>query len=290
MTQEPVSHYFYSNRLKLQLWDYGREEKPPVILVHGGLDHSRMWDQVARALRDEYRVYAYDLRGHGNSAWAPGAAYTMVEHVLDLATLMDIIAKNHPGAPIRLVGHSLGGMIVFHYTGLYPDRVHKVISIEGLGFPAGHKIHGTLAEQMRRWIAAVRNTEGRTPRAYPDLESAVARMKEANKRLSDEMARHLTLHGTNWNADGSIGWKFDNFIHAISPYGHDIPATADIFGQITCPALLFWGTESFAPLPEADPRYTSIPNCRLVAVANAGHWLHHDQLGVFLKEATAFLR
>ena len=81
---EPVSHFFYSDRLKLQFWDWGTDGKPAMILVHGGLDHARSWDWVARALRDDYHVYALDLRGHGNSAWAPGALYSVAEHVLDL--------------------------------------------------------------------------------------------------------------------------------------------------------------------------------------------------------------
>jgi len=42
------------------------------------------------------------------------------------------------------------------------------------------------------------------------------------------------------------------------------------FGQITCPSLLFWGTESFAPVPEDDPRRLAIPNNRLITVPNAG--------------------
>jgi pimeloyl-ACP methyl ester carboxylesterase len=255
-------------------------------LVHGGLDHARSWDWVARTLREDYHVYALDLRGHGNSAWAPGAIYSMAEHVLDLSVLLDIIGK----APLRIVGHSLGGMIALNYAGVFPDRVYKVVSIEGLGFPVGHRIHGTPSRQMRRWIEAVRKTEGRTPKSYPDLESAVARMKAANQRLSDDVARHLTLHGTNWNADGSMTWKFDNYVHAFSPYGHEIAHAAEVFGQITCPALLFWGLESFAPVPETDPRRLAIPNCRLVTVANAGHWLHHDQLDLFLRETVAFLK
>ena len=88
---EPVSHFFYSDRLKLQFWDWGTDGKPAMILVHGGLDHARSWDWVARALRKDYHVYALDLRGHGNSAWAPGALYSVAEHVLDLSALADII-------------------------------------------------------------------------------------------------------------------------------------------------------------------------------------------------------
>ena len=43
---------------------------------------------MARSLREHYHVYALDLRGHGNSAWAPGAMYSIAEHVLDLSALL----------------------------------------------------------------------------------------------------------------------------------------------------------------------------------------------------------
>ncbi len=116
---EPISHFFYSDRLKLQFWDWGTEGKPALILVHGGLDHARNWDWVAKALRDDYHVYALDLRGHGNSAWAPGALYSVAEHVLDLSVLADIINR----FPVRIIGHSLGAITTLFYAGVYPDRV-----------------------------------------------------------------------------------------------------------------------------------------------------------------------
>ncbi|HET9280738.1 MAG TPA: alpha/beta hydrolase [Candidatus Angelobacter sp.] len=283
---EPSSHFFYSDRLKLQFWDYGQDGKPALVLVHGGLDHARNWDWVARSLCEHYHVYALDLRGHGNSAWAPGAMYSIAEHVLDLSALLDIIHE----FPVRLVGHSLGGIIVLHYAGTYPERVAKAVSIEGIGFPPAHRVYGPASTRLRNWIEAVRGIEKRMPKSYPNLQAAVARMKEANPRLSDEVAQHLTLHGTNWDSDGSLIWKFDNYVRAFAPLIFNVDESAQVYGQITSPTLLFWGLESFAPVPENDPRVKAIRNCKLIKVEKAGHWVHHDQLELFLRETTGFLK
>ena len=282
---EPISHFFYSGRLKLQFWDWGNEARPPVLLIHGGRDHARSWDWVARSLRDSWHIYALDLRGHGNSAWAPGAAYTIAEYVSDVATLIDIIA---PG-PIRLIAHSLGGAIGLSYAAVYPDRVHRVVAIEGLGYPQHHEIHQPLAAQFRRWITAQRRLIAKSAPGYPTLEEAVARMKEANPRLSDEVARHLTLHGTNRDTDGSLVWKFDNFVRSTAPYGTGPEELGAMWADITCPVFMPWGLESFMPLPDGDPRVERIPNCRIKTYANAGHWVHHDRLEDLVADCAEFL-
>jgi pimeloyl-ACP methyl ester carboxylesterase len=283
---EPISHFFYSDRLKLQFWDYGQDGKPGLVLVHGGLDHARSWDWVARSLREHYHVYALDLRGHGNSAWAPGAIYSVAEHILDLSVLLDIIND----FPIRLMGHSLGGNVLLHYAGLYPDRVYKAVSIEGFIAPREAPLQGPPSERLRFWVEAVRDVEKRRSRSYPNLDAAMDRMKEANPRLSEEIARHLTLHGTNWEHDGSLVWKFDHYMRVAAPYGFDIEDSAEVFRDIGCPTLLFCGLESYLPVPDSDPRMKAIRHCRLVKVPKAGRWVHHDQLDTVLRETTAFFQ
>lgn len=281
---EPVSHFFYSDRLKLQFWDWGSEGKPPLILVHGTRDHARNWDWVARALREEYHVYALDLRGHGNSAWAPGAMYSLSEHVLDLTVFADIVGSY----PVNIIGHSLGAIVSLFYSGVYRDRVRKLIAIEGVGVIPPPPPDSVTA-RMRDWVHKTREVETHPSRSYPNLGAAVMRMREANPFLSEEVARHLTLHGTNWNGDGSLVWKFDHYTRPVNPFGL-FEHAQEVFRQIACPTLLFWGRQSFARDPETDPDAQCIPHREVVKVDRAGHWLHHDQLQTFLRETRRFLQ
>ncbi len=258
-----------------------------MILVHGGSrSRPKLPDWVARALRDDYHVYALDLRGHGNSAWAPGALYSIAEHLLDLSALADIVK----GFPVYIVGHSLGAVVTLLYAGVYPDRAKKVVAIEGVGLPPFRRVQQTPpADRIRNWIEKVRATEQRTHHSYPDLAAAVARMKEANPFLTEEVAEHLTLHGTNWNADGSIIWKFDNYARLGSPCGMNLDEATSVMARITCPVLLFWGRQSFALDPDLSEEAAAIKDRRIVKVDHAGHWVHHDQLGLFLQETKKFL-
>lgn len=283
----PTSHYYYSQRLKLHYVDWGNPEKPLAVLVHGGRDHARNWDWVAQALREDYHVIVPDLRGHGDSEWARGSEYAMVEYVVDIAQLLAQLDS----FPVLLIGHSLGGGIVLQYAGVYPDKVQKVVAIEGLG-PPPHMIAQQSQhayERMQRWITQMRELASRLPRRYKTLDEAVQRMREANPRLSEAQAYHLTVHGTNRNEDGTYIWKFDNYVRAQSPYRFNVEDARAIWGRITCPVLLFRGTESWASDPEKDGRAQAFQQVQVVNVAGAGHWVHHDQLDIFLRAVQDFL-
>jgi len=284
----PTSHYYYSQRLKLHYVDWGNPDKPLLVLIHGGRDHARNWDWVAQALRNDYHIIVPDLRGHGDSEWARGSEYTMVEYVVDIAQLLSQLDN----FPVLLIGHSLGGGIVLQYTGVYPEKVSKVVSIEGLG-PPPEMIEQQPKQahaRMQRWISEMRNLAGRLPRRYKTLDEAVKRMREANQRLTEEQAYHLTVHGLNRNEDGTYTWKFDNYVRAQSPYRFNVDDAWEIWGRITCPTLLFRGMESWASDPEKDGRIKAFQKAQLVNVPRAGHWVHHDQLDIFLTAVQEFLR
>lgn len=282
----PTSRYFYSQRLKLHYADWGNEDAPLLLLVHGGRDHCRNWDWVAEALRDEYHVIAPDLRGHGDSQWAIGGGYAMVDYVLDVASLLDQLGE----FPLTIIGHSLGGAISLQYTGVYPDRVRKVVAIEGLGPPPRMIRDIPAHERMDRWVNEMQDLARRKPRPYDTLEEAVARMQEANPRLTPEQARHLTVHGSFRGEDGTWLWKFDNYVRASSPYLFNMHDARELWGRITCPVLLLRGTESWAEDPVLDGRAANFRDYEFHNVEGAGHWVHHDRLDEFLALTRAFLQ
>jgi pimeloyl-ACP methyl ester carboxylesterase len=281
----PTSHYFYSQRLKLHYVDWGNADQPLAVLVHGGRDHCRNWDWVALELRRHFHVIAPDLRGHGDSDWAIGGNYSMVDYVLDLTQLMAATGNQ----PAILIGHSLGGGIVLQYTGVFPDRAQKVISIEGLGPPPAMMKETPAYKRMRGWIDQMQDLSRRKVREYPSIDEALARMRQANPRLSVAQAHHLTIHGVRRNENGTYSWKFDNYTHATSPYLFNLKDAAEIWGRVACPTLLVRGDESWARDWDSDGRLNSFRSAKFVTIKQAGHWVHHDQLEEFLKVTREFL-
>jgi pimeloyl-ACP methyl ester carboxylesterase len=288
MITGPTSHSFVSQRLRLRYVDWGNAEAPPLILLHGGRDHSRSWDWTAQALRDTWHVIAPDLRGHGDSDWSPDGDYSGVANLYDFAQLVHQLKL----APVTIVAHSYGGNIALRYAGVYPENVRKIVAVEGLGpSPKMRAERAAIppAKRLRDWIEAKRNAAGRMPHRYATLDEAYARMKDANHHLSDEQARHLTIHGVSQNEDGTYSWKFDPYMRVFGPVDMPESDVETLWGAITCPALLMYGADSWASNPEKDGRIKAFKSARVIVFEKAGHWLHHDQFERFVTELKAFL-
>lgn len=288
MLTGPSSHAFISQRLRLHYVEWGDPAAPPLVLVHGGRDHCRSWDWTARELAKDWRVIAPDLRGHGDSAWSPDGDYSSTAMVYDLAQLIHQLKI----APATIVAHSLGGNIALRYTGLYPENVKKIVAIEGLG-PSPKIIAERSAvpfrERWRDWIEKKRAAAGRSPKRYPSIEAALARMQEENRYLTEEQARHLTVHGVSQNEDGTYSWKFDPYLNVWS--FTDLPQNEieQLWSAIECPTLLLYGAKSWASNPEKDGRIRHFRQATVKVYDDAAHWLHHDQFDIFMADLRKFL-
>jgi pimeloyl-ACP methyl ester carboxylesterase len=143
--------------------------------------------------------------------------------------------------------------------------------------------------RFRQWIDDKRSAAGRLPKRYPTLDAALERMKAENTYLTDEQARHLTIHGVSRNEDGSWSWKFDNYLNVWAAFDLTRSEIADIWGSIICPLLLLYGADSWASNPKKDGRLNYFKAADVIEFENAGHWLHHDQFDRFMATLRAFL-
>lgn len=284
----PSSRAWASQRLRLYYVDWGNSAAPPVILLHGGRDHCRSWDWVAADLRERFHVIAPDLRGHGDSEWVSSGQYSMASYVYDLAQLIEAERL----APVSIVAHSLGANIALRYSGIYPDRVSRLVAIEGMGpgpDRAGERDRPPVDARMRDWIDKERIQSAEVPWRYKSMEEALGRMRQANAHLNEDVARHLTEHAVIRNEDGTYCWKFDPYVRVSPPDDISRQEVAHLWSRISCPTLLVYGKQSWATNPAEDGRLSYFKNARVLAVEGAGHWVHHDQQAQFIEAVQLFL-
>jgi pimeloyl-ACP methyl ester carboxylesterase len=266
---DPSDCFYDSQGLRLHYADWGNGTAPPIILLHGGRDHGRSWDLIARALQPYFHVMAPDLRGHGDSEWARGSSYGLSDHVYDLTHLVGA------GREAVLVGHSFGGMIALAFAGSFPERVSRLAVLDGAFLPTAPS--ASIDARMAEWVAQLDRVSTSQPHRFRNLEEAAKRMSAHNERLTSEQALHLAHHAVRQNADGSFCWKYDPYQRVRAPYRLSPDDYVELWSRITCPILLLCGSESFIPDPGKAGILDHFKQADQEIIAGAGHWLHHDQ-------------
>jgi pimeloyl-ACP methyl ester carboxylesterase len=280
----PRSRFYESQGLRLHCADWGNEDAPPLILLHGGRDHCRSWDFIAQSLRPHFHVLAPDLRGHGDSDWTKGGSYALTEYVYDLTRLVRTLASPQ----VALVGHSMGGMVSLIYSGSFPDKVSALVVLDGVTVLPDAK-RPPAHERVVKWVDQLDKLHDRAHRRHRTVEDAAARMRMYNRRLSRELALHLATHGVRQNADDTYSWKFDPYQRATAPQRLWPDDHVALWSRITCPTLLMNAEESFLGGSRAAGLADYFREARIETISGAGHWLHHDKPNEVLSSIRGFL-
>ncbi len=284
----PRSYKLPISRLQLHITEWGDAANPPLILQHGGRDHGRSWDRVAEAFAPTHRVIVPDLRGHGDSDWVSDGSLDMLALLEDFTQIVRTLDL----PPCAIVGHSLGANITTRFTGLYPDRVTRLVNIEGLGdSPAAARLRAAREplDRLRGWIDRRADLVTRHPRDYPDLAALAARMQATDRRLAPDLAEHLARHAARPNPDGTLRLKHDPAFAGDRPVDIAPEIKLMLWEAITCPVLLVYGADSWASDPAVDGRAAHFRDARVELFEDAGHWVHHDRRDDFIAMVKAFL-
>ncbi|MBY0408902.1 MAG: alpha/beta hydrolase, partial [Burkholderiaceae bacterium] len=114
-------------------WGPDTSDLPTLVMLHGWMDVGASYQFTIDALQQERRIIAPDWRGFGLTSNAPADHYFFAVYLADLDGLLDHYA---PGETIDLVGHSMGGNIAMMYAGVRPQRIRRLVNLEGFGMPA----------------------------------------------------------------------------------------------------------------------------------------------------------
>lgn len=277
---EYSERFLRSGTLRIHFREWGDAAAPPLIIVHGLRDHSHSFDDLARGLVDRYRVLALDLRGHGDSETTP--YYSFGHFVLDLHNLVRALRLQRP----VIIGHSMGGEVVAHYAGSFPEVPSRLVIIEGLGPPPVD-----MNDEVR-WTVDGFGRIDRAQVGHPglkDLDAAYRRLRERNPRLSEAKAHELALLGTRAREDGTLEWKFDSMLTTMAVTGpFNLEYSMAFWRRIAVPTLIVHGAESgefWRSKPHAlylDPddlqrRLACFREHAFVELPGAGHMVHFDR-------------
>lgn len=286
---EPRHKTVDARGLAIHYLEWGDPAGEPIILVHGFLDQAHSWKIFVAELIAQTRrplwIIAPDCRGHGDSGWVgAGGYYHFPDYVFDL----DCVIRNLGITRFCLVGHSMGGTISFLYAGTFPERLAKLVLIEGVG-PLGMEF-ADAPPRMAGWIGELHNRGRNHFREYTSREAGANQLQQTNPRLRKEFAIDLARAGMRQNDKGKWIWKFDPLHRTAAPQPFYAAQALEFFRRIECPVLIVDGQESRQNRrTDKQQRYDAIRDHRIARIACAGHMVHQDNPEELAKIVADFL-
>ena len=261
-------------RLHIRIW--GPDNAPQIVLLHGWCDVSASWQFMVDALKENWRIIAPDWRGFGLSQWN-NDVYWFPDYIADLDALLFHYSRDEA---VRLVGHSLGGNAACIYAGIRPERIARLINLEGLGLRRHKPEEAT--ERYANWLDQLRDIP--SFRSYPDRKAFAARLQKENPRLSDSKAAYLAEHLGESDDSGGIRLAADPFHRWVNPIIYRVEETMAHWRRVTAPVLWVTAPDSYVfkqlfavDSEEYRARIACFKDIREARVEDSGHNMHHDQ-------------
>lgn len=260
--------------LDFQFYRWDGADPRPVLLLHGWGDTGETFQFLADCLPRDRTLIAFDARGFGRTSW-PQEGYWFPDYLADLDA---ILAALSPDGPVDLVGHSMGGNIALLYAGVRPERVRRVVSLEGFGMLP------TQAEQApsryREWLDEIR--DGVAFATYDDFAHFSKILGRRNPRTSPERVEFIAQSWGRARADGRIELRADPRHKRVNPVLYQVEQAEACWKQVASRVLMVAGDQSeFAKRVSGDANRqrlaTLFRDIAFATVAGAGHMLHHEQ-------------
>lgn len=281
----------------VRTWGTRKAGQLPLVMVHGWMDVSASFQFVVDALKEDRYIVAPDWRGYGKTVVPNTDNYWIPDYLADLDFLLDWL-ETDDCKQVDLLGHSLGGNVVMLYAGIKPERIHRLINLEGFGMPRTKP--ESASKRYAQWMNDLKkmNKGELNLTAYESADGVARRLMKTNKRLPEDKAQWLARHWAAENANGKWEILGDAAHKVVNANLYQVDEALGLYAQITAPTLAveaadnemdkWWGGKY--SLAEYHERLKSVPNCRIEAIAEAGHMMHHDQPEVLAQMIEEFLK
>ena len=284
------SEFLTIRGMQYHIRHWGNDDAPMLFMLHGWMDVSASFQFLIDGLKRDWRVIAPDWRGFGLSEYA-GKSYWFPDYLADL----DAILQHYsPERPVNLLGHSLGANVAGIYAGVRPERVKKLIMLEGFGMPTTQPDEAPT--RYARWLDEVQANPNM--RSYATSQQVAQRLQKNNPRLSDERAAFLAQHWAAKNEAGIWEIQADPWHKLPNPNLYRVEEIMACWQAVTAQVLwieaknseLLWPIEPPGEArAEIDRRVTHLRHVTKLMVENAGHMLQHDQPEIVAHALDQFL-
>jgi pimeloyl-ACP methyl ester carboxylesterase len=276
-------------------WGTPSQSQLPLFMVHGWMDVSASFQFVVDAMQQDRHIIAPDWRGFGLTDVGEVDTFWYPDYLADLDALVDHF---QPEGNIDLLGHSMGGTVVSMYAGARPERIRRLINLEGFGLAATKPTQapGRYAKWLNE-VKAARQGEMNL-RSYPDSEAVAQRLIKTNPRLSLDKAQWLAQHWAKPNSKGEWEILGHPAHKVINPYLFRVEEMLAIYQSISAPVLNVEASQNDLEkwwqgkykLEEFHERLKHIQDIQSVTIQDAGHMMHHDQPFELAQHIEAFLQ
>jgi pimeloyl-ACP methyl ester carboxylesterase len=268
---------------------WGDSAHPKLFLLHGWMDVSASFQFFADALAGAWYAIAPDWRGYGLTQWSGTDSYWFPDYLGDLDALL---RHWSPDEAAVLIGHSMGGNVASLYAGVRPERVARLVNLEGFGLPATDpsRAPGRYAEWLEDLGAPQRF------RDYASFEELATRLERSNPRLTPDRARFLAQHWGTAGAGGRVVLRSDPAHKRTNPVLYRLDEAKACWRRVIAPVLWVEGDDSQTLVrlriegAELEERKRCFANLTTRTLAGAGHMVHHDQPERLAEMVEEFLR
>jgi len=273
-------------RYHVRQWGQAQAGATPLVLAHGWMDvaasYQFMVDAFSEAFVSQRPIISMDWRGYGLTETPPTDSYWFPDYLADLDALLDAL---YPGQAIDLVGHSMGGNVVMMYAGTRPERIRRLVNLEGFGMPATQTSQAPT--RMAQWLDELKAQRAGSNdlKPYADAAGVATRLMKTNRRLSQDKADWLALHWASPGPDGQWHILGDSAHKVINPYLYHVDEALEMYRRITAPVLAVeaaddslgqWWKGRYS-LAEYHKRLQAVPHLEKTVIQDAGHMMQHDQ-------------